>query len=187
MARYKVGLETRDKILDATRALLAEGGLDGTTIAAICERAGIRPGSFYNLFDSKEQAVLTVVGEAIDAVDPDPSGGGSDTVAELFQAYVQFITGQPALARVYVQMSVAGGLDPGELGQRILAHHERRVDRFAAALAREHSEMTEPEARLDAEVMLATLNGLAFLWLLDPSIDFGGHAARVLSERLPAR
>ncbi len=47
--------------------------------------------------------------------------------------------------------------------------------------------MTEPEARLDAEVMLATLNGLAFLWLLDPSIDFGGHAARVLSERLPAR
>ena len=67
--RYKAGLETRERILGATRTLVAANGLDGTTIKAICELAGVLPGSFYNLFASKEQAVLTVVREAIDAVD----------------------------------------------------------------------------------------------------------------------
>ena len=79
--RYKAGLETRERILDATRSLVAENGLDGTTIKAICEQAGVLPGSFYNLFASKEQAIVTVVREAIDAVDPDPAHQGTDTLA----------------------------------------------------------------------------------------------------------
>ena len=85
--RYKAGLETRDKILQATRSLIAEVGLEGTTIKAICDRAGVLPGSFYNLFDSKEQVIITVVREAIDAVDPDPEHLGTDTVADLVDAY----------------------------------------------------------------------------------------------------
>ena len=83
--RYKAGLETREKILTATRRLIADAGLDGTTIKAICEQAGVLPGSFYNLFDSKEQAILSVVRAAIDAVDPDPEHKGPDSVADLIQ------------------------------------------------------------------------------------------------------
>lgn len=70
--RYRRGIEARERILNATRSLIADVGLEGTTIKAICSRAEVLPGSFYNLFDSKEQAILTVVREAIDAVDPDP-------------------------------------------------------------------------------------------------------------------
>ena len=68
MARYQAGIRTEARILDATRQLLGEVGLDGTTLKAICERAEVRVGSFYNLFDSKESVVLRVVGEAIAVV-----------------------------------------------------------------------------------------------------------------------
>ena len=72
MARYQVGIRTERKILEATRELLAEGGLDAVTLKAICDRAGVQAGSFYNIFPSKEQAIMQVAREAIQAVDPDP-------------------------------------------------------------------------------------------------------------------
>ena len=127
MARYRVGLETRDRILAATRDLLAEGGLEGATLKAICEQAGIQPGSFYNLFGSKEEVVLTVVRQAITAVDPDPSGTGSDTVFDLVAAYVRFITEEEPLARVYLRMAVGGALTDRAMAGRVLRHHQARV------------------------------------------------------------
>lgn len=180
MARYKVGLETRDRIIDAVRRSLANGGLEAVTIKAICEGAGIRAGSFYNLFDSKEQAILAVIREAIDAVDPDPGGAGTDTLADLVGAYVKFITGQPELARVYIRVGVGTGLGDGSTAETFMAHHTRRVERFADAIGREHPEWGGDEARLRAEAMLATLNGLAVQWLLDRSIDFETHSERLL-------
>ena len=175
MARYRAGMETRDRILDAVRRLLSSNGLEGTTIKAICAAAGIQAGSFYNLFDGKEQAILAVVRQAIDAVDPDPDHQGTDTVAELTGAYVDFITSQPDLARVYIRIGVGAGLGGGDSGETFLAHHRRRVERFAAAIAR-----TDPtaDATTEAELMLAALNGLAVQWLLDAKTDFEGLARR---------
>ena len=95
MGRYRAGVETRRRIIEATRHLLAEVGIEGTTIKAICERASILPGSFYNLFTSKEEALLTVVREAIEAVDPDIAGEGTDTVADLIEAYARFVETNP--------------------------------------------------------------------------------------------
>ena len=42
MARYKVGLETQGKILEATRRLLSEVGFEAITVKAICAQAGIQ-------------------------------------------------------------------------------------------------------------------------------------------------
>ena len=131
MGRYKTGLETRERIVDATRTLLAEQGLEGTTIQAICEAADVRPGSFYNLFASKEQAILRVARDAIRAVDPDPEHAGTDTVDDLVDAYIRFITDQPELARIYLQIAVSGSNDDS-VARRFLRHHVRRVERFAA-------------------------------------------------------
>ncbi len=179
MARYQAGLRTEARIVDATRALLGEVGLEGTTLKAICERAGVRSGSFYNLFDSKEEVVLRVVAEAINAVDPHPEGDGSDTVEELITAYAAFITGQPTVARIYLQIAVSGGLTDNDQGKRFLRHHERRVTRFADALGR--TGLSVEDARAEAELLLAGLNGLAFHWMLQPSFDFEGHVARMLA------
>ncbi len=181
MARYRPGLQTRDRILESTRWLLARAGLDGTTLAAILDRAKVRSGSFYNLFDSKDEVILTVIKEAINAVDPHPDGVGKDTVEELVGAYIEFITGQPTLAKIYLQTAVGGAMNDEALAHRVLSHHQTRVSRLADAIRRKTG-TTKAKSQTEAELLLAGLNGLAFHWLLDPSFDFAARARDLASR-----
>ncbi len=182
MGRYRAGIATRRRILEATRDLIAEVGLDGTTLKAIGDRAGVQPGSFYNLFPSKEEAILTVVREAIEAVDPDPSGEGVDTPADLVGAYVTFLEDQPLLARVYLQIAVTGAVGDDHLLGRIRRHRERRVERFTDAIARTAGLSDRSEAQRRAEILLATMDGLALATFLDPSIDVRKHATALVAK-----
>jgi AcrR family transcriptional regulator len=185
MARYQQGRETRRRILAASRDLLAEVGLEGTTIKAICERAEIGAGSFYNLFESKEEAILAVVRDAIATVDPAEQSDRTspETVAELVDAYLKFVTGDPTVARVYLQAATAWGLTDPRLADRFRRHHERRFERLHSALARERPGADEAAIRLEAELLLATLNGLAMTWMLDPATDLEAHRSRLLGDR----
>lgn len=180
--RYRAGLATRGRILQATRALIAEAGLEGTTIKAICAGAGVLPGSFYNLFRSKEEAILTVVREAIDAVDPDPEGLGQDTLADLVEAYISFMTNQRDLVRVYIGIAVSGSYTNPELRGRVMRHHEGRVARFADAIAREEPELSVEERTRRAETLVTSLNGIALHRVLDPHFDVATHARALLHE-----
>jgi AcrR family transcriptional regulator len=180
--RYKAGLETRERILGATRSLVAENGLEGTTIKAICNSAGVLPGSFYNLFPSKEQAILTVVREAIDAVDPDPARQGTDTLDELVAAYVRFLEEQPALSRVYIRIGVSGAGKTPELTGRMIRHHQARVARFAAAMRRQTPELSETLAERRAETLVLALNGIALHRIIDPGFDVAWHARALLED-----
>jgi AcrR family transcriptional regulator len=175
VARYQAGIRTEARIIEATRELLGEAGLEGTTLKAICDRAEVRAGSFYNLFDSKDDAVLRVVKDAIRAVDPHPAKDVPDSLGELVEAYISFILGQPDVARVYLKIAISGATS-GSLESSVRRHHERRVARFSGAIAREHPGLSEPEAKAHAEIILATLSGLAFMWMLEPSLDFAGRA-----------
>ncbi len=187
VVRYRAGIETRRRILDATRALLADVGLEGTTLKAICEGAQVQAGSFYNLFDTKEEAVLTVVREAIEAVDPDPDHEGRDTVADLVEAYIAFVEGQPALARVYIQIAVGGVHTTEHLSGRVLRHHRRRTERFTDAMQRQDGGLTPDQARSRAVRLLATLNGLAMSSIIDPAFDFGAQAKALADEHRERR
>ncbi len=183
MARYQVGLQTEARIIDATRSLLAEGGLEAATLKAICERAEVRSGSFYNLFESKEEVVLRVVRESIDAVDPDPEGEGTDTVDDLVRAYIRFFHEEPQLARVYVVAALNGDSTGGSASRRFLRHHLRRVERFADAMVRTDPALSTEEAQVKAELLLGALDGLAFRWSLDPEFEFEKYAL-LAAERL---
>jgi AcrR family transcriptional regulator len=175
---YRVGIATRDRILDATRQLLADSGLDGATVKEICSRAGVLPGSFYHLFDSKEQAILTVVREAIAAVEP-PSGP-KETVGELVEAFVRFVATEPVIARVYLIMAISGGLTDPSIRRRVLRHHQARVERFAQALRRQRGGHTASRADERAEALVAALTGYALHAVLDPDFDLAKHAELLL-------
>lgn len=175
--RYRAGLETRDRILEATRQLVADEGLEGTTIKGICDRAGILAGSFYNLFSSKEEAVLSVVADAIARVELDPSGPAD--IHSLVDAYVRFVTEQEPVARVYMEVAIARGARDENLRTRVMRHHDNRVELFTDALA----DASVPEPGAVAELMVAALNGLALHRLLDPNFDLRGHATRLLTLR----
>jgi len=57
---------TRQKLLDAARAVFAEKGLDLTRIDDITERADVGKGTFYNHFKSKPQLIRELVRTVLD-------------------------------------------------------------------------------------------------------------------------
>lgn len=179
MARYRVGLETRERILAATRDLLAEGGLEGVTLKRVTTAAGVGVGSFYNLFDSKESAVFEVVRETLDAVDPHPDAADDDRLADLVDAFVAFITGSPTVARIYLQLAGLGLTDPA-IASRVLRSHRRRLDRFAEACHREDPGLGPDASRERAQAILASLTGFGLTSLIDPSFDMAAHARGLL-------
>jgi AcrR family transcriptional regulator len=181
MARYQTGIRTEARIVEATRELLAEVGLEGTTIKAICERAEVQAGSFYNLFSSKEQVLIQVAREAIQAVGPDPERAAIETLDELVDAYISFVVDEASLARVYLHVATAASSD-SSVSRRYLRHHAQRVERFAEAMRRADPHLTAADAGVRAEVLLGALDGLAFRWLLDDSFEFAKHA-RIAAER----
>lgn len=180
MARYRVGIETRERILAATRRLLGEVGMEGVTLKAITDQASVGAGSFYNLFESKEAAIFEVVREALESVDPDPAGEGTDTLADLVDAFVLFVTGSTPVARIYLQLAVGRGLTDPVIAARVLRSHRRRVERFADAWRREEPGLDAPEAEARSQTMLAALTGLGLTALLDPGFDMRSHALRLL-------
>lgn len=176
MARYRVGLATRERILAATLEVLSEQGLDSTTLKSITDRAGVGAGSFYNLFASKEEAVWEILSNAIAAVDPDPQALGSETSTDLVNAFVQFVTGDDAvLSRIYLQLA-STALTDDDIAARLQRAQQRRVDRFHAALAREHPELDDDVVALHAELLVAALTGLTVRQGTDPTFDFARHA-----------
>jgi AcrR family transcriptional regulator len=178
--RNRAGQETAARIVDAARMILAQDGPEAATVKAICDAANIRPGSFYNLFDSKETVILEVVKEAIVAVDPDPERTGRDHVTDLVEAFVRFVEDRHDLARVYITVGLSGGITDAGIRSRMIRHHSERVARFTAALRRDRPDLTEPEAQRTVEALLAALNGYTLQRMLDPDFDFAGHAKGLL-------
>jgi len=180
VVRNRAGQETARRIADATRSLLSEGGLEGTTVKAICDAAGVLPGSFYNLYGSKEDVVIEVVTNAIRAADPDPGGARVDTVVDLVDAYVRFVETQPELARIYISVALTGGVTDEHMRARMVRHHQERVTRFADALHRVRPGLDPTACTRTSEALLAALNGYTLHKMLGPSFDLAGHARELL-------
>lgn len=178
--RNRAGQETATRIVAAARQILADSGLEAATLKAICEAARVRPGSFYNLFDSKETVILEVVKQAIVAVDPDPGRTGREHVTDLLEAFIRFVEDRPELARVYLTVGLSGGVTDQGIRARMIRHHSERVARFTSALLRDRPALTEPEAQRQVEALLAALNGYTLQRMLDPDFDFAGHVKGLL-------
>jgi AcrR family transcriptional regulator len=54
--------ETRERLLEAAMAVIAERGYDGTRVAEIARVAGVTTGAIYNHFDSKADLLTAAIG-----------------------------------------------------------------------------------------------------------------------------
>src|SRR4051794_6299838 len=110
-----VARSQRDRLLEATMAIVAEKGYAATTVADLTKRAGISRTTFYELFADKEACFLAAYDSAVDALVrrisnayeaeerwPDRARAGLRTLLEALAA-------DPAQARLaLVDVSAAG-------------------------------------------------------------------------------
>src|SRR5690606_39676539 len=124
--------------------------------------------------------------ERPDAVHPHPGHPAPDALTDPLAASLRSVTEQEALARVYIAIAVSGGRNRTELKNRVLRHHEKRVERFAAAVSRLKPEMEADEARQRAETLVTSLNGMTLHYVLDTDFDLAVHARSLAAETVGA-
>ena len=60
--------ELRERVLEATLALVAEQGFEATTVEQIAEAADIAPATFFNHFQSKGGLLAELTGDVVAAI-----------------------------------------------------------------------------------------------------------------------
>ena len=53
--------DAKERLMEAVSELIWTGSYGGTTIDHICEKAGVKKGSFYYFFDSKADLALAAI------------------------------------------------------------------------------------------------------------------------------
>jgi AcrR family transcriptional regulator len=77
--RERKKVARREALIDATHRLVAERGLDAVTIEAICAEVGVSPRTFFNYFESKDDAVLGIGPWSLDQHVADTFAAGGPT------------------------------------------------------------------------------------------------------------
>jgi AcrR family transcriptional regulator len=172
----------RERVLAAATEVFAKRGYQGTTVDHIVSTAHIGVGSFYSLFEGKEDCFLATydrvaaAGRARMLAAISPDAPWPRQLAAALQALLELIEAEPFAARIaLVEVQTAG--------TTALAHHERNLDEAADLLrgGREHSQFPD---ELPLTLEFATVGGLT--WFLQQRISLGetGNATGLLPEVL---
>ena len=133
---------TRAKLVDATRRVVADQGVEATTIALVTEAADVGFGTFYLHFDSKEAAIEAVMAELVEEVGNalDHLTAPMQDPAEVLAVSVRHVVGQVDRDEVWawavLHIGVSHQLFTSALGGRLVRDLQRGVDagRFDPAL-----------------------------------------------------
>lgn len=149
---------TRSALLDAARALIAEGGFAAASAAAVTARAGVATGTLYRYFPSREALLMEVFRRISDqemARLEDIAGGPGRPAARLRAVARAFVT-RAARALRQAHALLADPLD-GALAEARLAYRRRHAAVFERLL---REAMAAGEiAPLDAHVTAAAIAG----------------------------
>jgi AcrR family transcriptional regulator len=189
--RVRMGLrdqakqKTREALIHAGLALIAEEGLDGPSLDAICARAGYTRGAFYVHFADRDDFLIAVMeragGQFLDAV----IGAGLAPTVQRFVA---------ALASGAYPISKRGGVRPYQLydacarAPAIRARYveliRQAIERLAVVVAAEQraggiaGEVAAPDV---AALLLALAIGAHTLLDLELPLDFAALARAALT------
>src|SRR3954463_10744889 len=75
--------DAKERLMEAVGELVWTGSYGSTTIDQICDKAGVKKGSFYYFFDSKAELAETAVGEDWERHRPELDSLFSPTVPPL--------------------------------------------------------------------------------------------------------
>ncbi len=127
----------RDKILEATAAMLVEHGTQAS-MARIASRAGVATGSLYNHFENKDVLIRAVYDDLARVVEENlvsgdaPDAGAPERLALYIDNQINFFWAQPERAKLFEYLSNVPLLPADE----VLSSFERTT-RFIGDLLRE--------------------------------------------------
>ena len=192
-------VETRERLLDAALARFVREGYEATSVAEICDEAGLSKGAFYHHFASKQALFvelldrwLTGIRLQMDAIDAE-----TEQVPEALMRMAGLLRRVFADARGQLPLALdfwsQARLDP-DVWQRAVAPFRDYRAYLASLLARGVAQGTlrpiEPE--LGAQMLISLVVGVVLQGLLDPDgADWGivaeGAVMRLVHglERLP--
>src|ERR1043166_2887819 len=75
--------DAKERLMEAVRELIWTGSYGSTTIDDICEKAGVKKGSFYYFFDSKAELSVAALDEGFQQLRPELDAIFSPTVPPL--------------------------------------------------------------------------------------------------------
>jgi AcrR family transcriptional regulator len=156
----------RDHILDAAVAVFAKRGYPATTVDHIVAAARIGVGSFYQLFDGKQdcflrlfERILAEGRERIEVAIPD-SAGQPEKVCAALRALLEAIGAEPLRARIVL-------VEAQTAGPKALARYEASIAQIVPELRR-CRDASPLAAELPQTLELATLGGV--VWFLQQRI-----------------
>lgn len=141
-----------EKVLAATEQVLAAGGLDEFTVAAVAKRAGVSVGAIYRRFTGKEQLLAAVKDELLGRLEAEvaqalrAAESGVDGVVAAFTHAVARAFGEHD--RIFPDLLSGQRADGVQRGLRALAGIQ---DAFVTALAPYVDD--EPSARMAARTI----------------------------------
>jgi AcrR family transcriptional regulator len=124
---------TRRRLRAAAAAEFAERGPDGTTMAAIAERAGINKERLYRYFGDKQALFETVLAGELEklAASVVPPAGGLEDIGEFAGRTFDYYGAHPELARLLLWEGLARGPVADEASRT--AHYQDKARACAAA------------------------------------------------------
>ncbi len=185
------GEDRKQRILGVAERLLARNGWRNTSLAQIAKEAGVTTAGLLHHFESKEQ----LLNEVLDARDADDDAHADyrsgDLITELSRVPERFDRA-PELVGTFTVLLVENIAPDAPLHDRV---HKRYVDAIGIITniitrGQRHG-LYRPDinAATKAVEILAFINGMETLWLLDPSIPltevFKGYAESLGRELAP--
>jgi len=147
------------RIRDAAAALFAERGFEGTTTRAIAERAEVGAGTVYLYAKTKEELLLRLFAESIEAAIEQgfaslPEAPVVDRLMHLYAHFFGFYARDMALARVLVREMTFGQIDLASNVRLTMSFNEQVAGLLREAAAR-------GELRSDVPAELAARNAFS--------------------------
>lgn len=161
--------ELRELILEASTALISEGGLAGLSAREVARRIGYSPGTLYNVFENLDDLVLTVEGRLIDGLaaelDRVPvTNSPKEQALALGRAYIKYTSENPKLWNLLFEHHLPAGTEVPAWYQQKLDGLMQRVEAVVAPLMPESKPETVKRA---AHVLWAGVHGITSLATAD--------------------
>ncbi len=178
---FAKGEDRRQRILAVAERLLARNGWRSTSLAQIAKEAGVTPAGLLHHFESKEQ-LLNAVLDARDADDDAHADRSGDLITELIRVPERFERA-PELVGTFTVLLAENIAPDAPLHDRLHKRYRDAGDIITSIIERGQRDgkfRTDFDAATKAVEILAFINGMEILWLLDPSIPlievFKGYA-----------